>query len=233
MDFARRQRDPKRHLVGISFVVLLHVLVIYGLMTGLARKAVEVIKKPVTATIIEEIKKPPPPPPPPPPKKIEPPPKAAPPPPPQQPYIPPPDVPPPPQVIQAPVITQVTPTVPVEPYVIAPPPPPKMVEAPPAPPAPPPPPPKPAPVRRDLTYARIAGEEITYPRAAIRAGITKGKVLAVLQIDETGNVTNVKITSATPPRMFDDAVLEALKTWKFKPEGQKYSGDVEINFKLE
>jgi len=54
-------------MLGIAFVILVHGLVIYALVTGLARKAVEVIKKPITATIIEEIKAPPPPPPPPPP----------------------------------------------------------------------------------------------------------------------------------------------------------------------
>ena len=48
--------------------------VIYALMTGLARHAVEIIKKPLTATVIEELKLPPPPPPPP--KKIVEPPKA-------------------------------------------------------------------------------------------------------------------------------------------------------------
>ena len=69
MDYARQQRDPARHLIGITFVVLLHLLIIYAMVTGLARKAVEVIKKPLSATIIEEIKAPPPPPPPP--KKIE------------------------------------------------------------------------------------------------------------------------------------------------------------------
>src|SRR5438874_2231062 len=60
MDFARRQRDPTRHLIGIAVVILVHVIVIYGLVTGLARKAVEVIKKPLSATIVEEIKAPPP-----------------------------------------------------------------------------------------------------------------------------------------------------------------------------
>src|SRR5215471_14331488 len=88
MDFARRQRDPTRHMVGIALVILIHILVIYGLVTGLARKAVDVIKKPLTATIIEEIKAPPPPPPPP--KKIEVVPKVLAP---VQPYVPPPDVP--------------------------------------------------------------------------------------------------------------------------------------------
>ena len=101
MDFARQQRNPRKHVIGLSVVVLLHVLVIYGLMTGLARKAVEVIKKPISATIVQEIK-PPPPPPPPPPKRVEPPPKV-----PviERPYVPPPDVPPPPQVVEAPVIS--------------------------------------------------------------------------------------------------------------------------------
>ena len=36
MDYARRQRDPTRHMLGIGFVVLLHALVIYALVTGLA-----------------------------------------------------------------------------------------------------------------------------------------------------------------------------------------------------
>ena len=75
MDYARQQRDPTKHAIGIVFVVAVHVLVVYALVSGLARKAVEVIKKPLSATIIEEIKAPPPPPPPPPPKRIVEPPK--------------------------------------------------------------------------------------------------------------------------------------------------------------
>ena len=39
MDYARQQRDPTRHMIGIAFVVLMHVLVIWALVTGLARKA--------------------------------------------------------------------------------------------------------------------------------------------------------------------------------------------------
>jgi len=67
MDFARQQRDPTRHLVGITFVILIHLLVIWALLSGLGQRVIEVVKKPLTATIIEEIKAPPPPPPPPPP----------------------------------------------------------------------------------------------------------------------------------------------------------------------
>jgi protein TonB len=123
MDFAQQQRNPTRHLLGITFVVLLHILVIYALVTGLARKAVEVIKKPLTATIIEEVKLPPPPPPPPPKRVIEPP-KAQPV---VQPYVPPPDI-PPPQAPSEPVISAPSITPPAESHDCAP--------APPAPPTP-------------------------------------------------------------------------------------------------
>src|SRR5262245_36770901 len=109
MDFAKRQRDPARHVIGIAFVVLVHALVIWALLTGLAGKARQVIKKPLNATIIEEIKLPPPPPPPPPPKKIEQPKVQVP----VQPYVPPPDI-PPPVAPAEPVISAPTTVVPTE-----------------------------------------------------------------------------------------------------------------------
>jgi protein TonB len=213
MDFARQQRDPTRHLIGIGFVILIHVLVVYALVTGLARRAVEVIKKPLTATIVEEIKAPPPPPPPP--KKIEipkiPPPL-------QQPYIPPPDV-PVPTITQEPVIAAVTPTPPAEPPVIAPP----VV-------APPPPAPPKAAVRRGIVpISRVSPE---YPREARRKNIDSGRVIARLNIDEKGNVTDVKIVESSPPRVFDRAVIDALLQWKFQADGEKYVGEIEVEFKM-
>ncbi|MEO8304246.1 MAG: TonB family protein [Betaproteobacteria bacterium] len=215
MDYARQQRDPAKHMIGIGFVVLFHVLVIYALVTGLARTVVEVIKKPLSATIIEEIKAPPPPPPPP--KKIIIEPQKVPVP--VQPYIPPPDIPVPTTV--EPVISAPVSTPPPAPYVIAPPPPPVVVA--------PAPPPKPA-IRRGITP--IKREDPVYPRAAIRLNIEKGKVVARLNIDEKGNVTNVTIISADPPRHFDRAVIDALSEWKFTAEGEKYVGEIEINFSL-
>ena len=216
MDFARQQRDPTRHMIGIAFVILLHVLVVYALVTGLARRAVEVIKKPLTATIVEEIKAPPPPPPPP--KKIEIP-KI--PPPPQQTYVPPPDI-PVPTITSEPVIAAVTPTPPPEPPVIAPP----VVVAPPAPPAPP----KPAVRRGIVPISRVLPE---FPREAERKGYSKGTVVARLLIDEKGNVTEVKIVESNPPRYFDRAVINALSQWKFQADGEKYIGEIEVEFKLE
>ena len=44
MNFSKQQADPRRHAVGLSFVVLLHVLVVYALVTGLAKKVVDVVR---------------------------------------------------------------------------------------------------------------------------------------------------------------------------------------------
>jgi len=101
MDFAHQQRNPARHLISFSLVVLLHVAVIYALANGLARRIVEVVKKPIETKIVEEHKAPSAPEVP-----ASPPPKLAAPPPP--PFIPPPEI----QIAVAPpvqsTITQVT-----------------------------------------------------------------------------------------------------------------------------
>ncbi len=66
MDFSRPADDPRRHAWGLGLVVLLHVLVIYALVNGLARQVVDVVRVPVVARLIEEVAPPPPPPSPPP-----------------------------------------------------------------------------------------------------------------------------------------------------------------------
>jgi len=38
MNFAQRQADPRRHLVGLTVVILVHVFIVYALVTGLAKK---------------------------------------------------------------------------------------------------------------------------------------------------------------------------------------------------
>lgn len=86
MSYAQQQRNPRRHLVGIASVVLLHIVIVYALVNGLARKAVDILKGPLEVSLIEEHKPSPPPKAPPPPK-----------------YVPPPEVvvetPPPPEVV--------------------------------------------------------------------------------------------------------------------------------------
>ena len=129
MNFAQQQADPRRRIVGFGAVLLFHLLIVYALVSGLAKKVVDVVRAPIETKVIEEIKKPPPPPEivvPPPPKLEAPPP----------PFIPPPEIqiatPPPP----APTITATTQTPPPAPVVIAPTPPVAAAPAPPAPPAP-------------------------------------------------------------------------------------------------
>ena len=57
-------------------------------------------------------------------------------------------------------------------------------------------------------------------------------MVARLNIDEQGNVTEVTIFSANPPRYFEKSVIAALRGWKFAPDGEKYVAEVEIGFTL-
>lgn len=203
MDYARSQRNPAKHLPSIATVIVLHIAVGYALVTGLARKVVEVIKAPIETKIIEEIKKPPPDAPPPPPPKL-----ATPPP----PFIPPPEV-----NIQVPV--QMAPTI-TQVQTKAPPP---KVEAPPAPPK------QELPLIRK-EYKASFRVEPTYPRQAISAGLT-GRVVAWVHVAPSGAVTNVEIKSSSN-RLFDREVARALSQWKFNPEPVGFIGEYEIVFSL-
>ena len=84
LNYAEQQRNPGKHVVGIGIVIVLHILLGWALLNGLARTVIEVIKGPIETKIIEEAK-----PPPPPPENLPPPPKFAPPPP---SFVPPPEV---------------------------------------------------------------------------------------------------------------------------------------------
>lgn len=108
-----------RRLIGFAVVVVLHLVIGYALVTGLARNVVDIIKKPLDTKIIVELPPLPPPPPPPPPREIVKPqaaPKADLPPP---AYVPPPEVAPPPT---APVLQAVESTPPAAPVDVKPPP---------------------------------------------------------------------------------------------------------------
>jgi len=72
MDFSQAADDPRRHLWGLGLVVLLHVLVVYALVNGLAQKVMEVVRTPVEVRLIDEITPAPPPPPSPPPAAVAP-----------------------------------------------------------------------------------------------------------------------------------------------------------------
>ena len=204
-----RQFKPKTGFgtTGIVVMVAAHGLLGYALVSGMATKAIEIIKRPLDATIITEIKLPPPPPPPPPPKVVE---KiapqsklAAPPPPPA--YVPPPDVAAPPST--APSITAVQSN--------------QAVALPPA--APPPlapaplPPPPTAPARADIALVCPKQVKPEIPRKALEDGV-EGTVRAEVRV-RGGKIVDVRIVSG--PRIYHAAVRAALARY----ECSSFSGD--------
>lgn len=110
-----RYQPSGTRLIGVGLVLLLHIAVIYALVTGLAHRVVDVVRAPIETKIIDEARQETPEPPPPPPQFT----------PPAPPFVPPPEVhieTPPPPPPQSTAITAVTPVKPA-----APPPPPTRV----------------------------------------------------------------------------------------------------------
>ena len=108
MEFGKQQ-DSSRRLVGLAGVVLFHVLLVWGLVNGLARKAIEMLPAPIETKILDEVKTEEEPPPPPPPPKLDIPPP---------PFIPPPEI----TIAQAPAPTNTITATKTPPPVAAPPP---------------------------------------------------------------------------------------------------------------
>jgi protein TonB len=208
------QQDPSRRVKGIVIVIVVHALIGYALVSGMARTGLNLLKKPLEAVVIQEVIIPPPPPPPPP-KKVEKLPEApkvdAPPP----PFVPPPDV-PPPVTSNAPVIQSVS-TPPPAPAVIAPPPPPA------------PPPVATGPKRTSIGLACPTQVAPEMPRKALQDG-TEGVVKAQIHI-KGGSIVDVTILSG--PRVFHAAVKAAMMQYKCVSDDGDVIATQEFNFKVE
>jgi protein TonB len=206
MDYAQQQRQPGKHATGITVVIILHVVVGYALVSGLARKAIEVIKQPMTTKVIEEQKKPPPPdtPPPPPPKLVQ---------------IIPTFVPPPEVQISSPVVQAVisNPT-PIAPPVYAPPKP--VVAAPPAPPS----------VGTACPNSQQIRTEIKYPAAARKDGI-QGEVLVEFTVATNGEIKDVDVKSSSN-RVFNSVSVNAVRQFKCNAQARDVRVQVPFSFKL-
>ena len=192
LEFTEYERNPSKKWVGISFVILLHIFIIYALVTGLAHKVVEVINQPVETRIIEEIKRPPPPKP----QKSLPPPKLLAPPP---PFVPPPEVSVQPSPLQQNTITAVTnvkPDIPV------------IVPIQPAPPR--------VPVRVSAVVDAKACEKPEYPGRSLR-NEEQGTVLLAFLIGLDGRVVDSRIEKSSGSRDLDKAAMNGLSLCKFKP----------------
>jgi len=221
LNYAEQQRNPTKHVVGLGVVIVMHIILGWALLNGLARRVVEVVKGPIETKIIEEVK----PPPPPPPENLPPPPKLPPPPP---AFMPPPEVqiqtPPP-----APAITvQTVPPPPAPPVTIAPPPAPEPAPAP------------PAPVAAKPAIANVnscAPRSEDYPVAALRAEAT-GTTKIRFTIDGTGKLVKVDVLKSAggsrEHRMLDRVAVDKLSTCKFSPgidsNGKPVGGSFDVEY---
>jgi periplasmic protein TonB len=215
MDFAQQQRDPTRHVIGIGAVVILHVLVVWALVSGLARKVVEVVKGPIEVKVIEEIIKKPPPPP----EVVPPPPKVQAPPP---PFIPPPEINIAPPPTTAPTITAVTKDAPPSPQapVIQ-----KVPESTVA---------TAAPAVRSAQIAcanyREVMSSIVYPREALKDGI-EGDVVIEFTVGAAGQIKDVVIKSSSN-RVFNRSSMSVVSQLQCQSGGQDIRVQAPISFKI-
>jgi protein TonB len=195
MSYAENQHQGGRKGFGLFLVVLIHVVVAYALVSGLARKAVEVVQGPIETKLIEELKKLPPPEkaPPPPRKNVDPP-----------PYIPPSEV-----AVVAPMMT--APSITVTQTVA----PPAPVEAPPAQVEAPPAPPKQVQRVAPVIDAAKNCRKPEYPSASKRLE-EEGLVVLRFMIDEDGRVIESRVETSSGFSRLDEAARSALSQCQFK-----------------
>ncbi len=220
MDYAQQQRNPGKHVVGVGIVIVLHLMLGWALVNGLAQRLVDVIKAPIETKIIDEVK----PPPPPPPENLPPPPKFAPPPP---SFVPPPEVNVNPPPMAAPTITTTQVAPPPQAVTIQPP-------APPAPPAPPPP--RVAARPAIANVAACAPTNSDYPRAALKSEAT-GTTKIRFQIDATGKMVGAEVLRSAGPtrehKMLDRIAVEKLGDCTFRPGSDENGRAVGASFDVD
>jgi protein TonB len=182
-------------VVSIVIVALIHLVIGYMLVTGLAMSAAKNIIQRVTTVDVEEpepeVEEPPPPPP-------------------DQEVAPPPPVAPPAPINIAPAPPQIR-TV----DSIPPPAPPARVVPPPAPPAAPAPPPAPSQARaasRDGQNRWAARIQSNYPRRAVQREI-EGNVGVAVVIDASGRVTQCSVTATSGSEDLDQAACEGMQRY--------------------
>lgn len=188
-------------MVSIVIVALIHVLIGYLLISGLAISAVQQVVERVTTVDIEEPEEPPEEPDEPPPEQ------------PQETAPPPPVAPPPPiNIAPAPPPIQTQPTIP-------PPAPPALVIPPPAPVAPPaPPPPSRARGATTRNERRWAGQiQENYPSRALREE-TEGTVGVRVTVTPGGRAANCQVTASSGSSILDDAACRGMERYaRFNP----------------
>jgi protein TonB len=188
IDYASRQRTPRKHVVGLAVVVVLHGLLFWAINSGLARKFVKVIKGPVEAVLLEETKPDiPPPPPPPPPKNLPPPPPS---------YVPPVDI-----QVAAPTPANAIAAVSNTPQPVAPPSPAPVSSA---------------PVVTAAVISASSCEKPEYPSASKRLE-EEGTVQLKFLVGVDGKVLESAVEKSSGFRRLDEAARAGLAKCQFKP----------------
>lgn len=208
LSYAEQQRDPRKHLIGTSAVVVFHVLLVWGLANGLGRKVVEVFKAPLDVSIVEEIK---PPPPPPPPKIVK-----------LQPKV---SAPPPPAYVPKTETQVQAPTPPITTTAE------RRPEPPPAPPAPAPEPAKPVQINIAVACPNHQSVPVDVPKQAIRMGIS-GQVLAEFTVAANGEVRDIGIVQTTNS-IFNQAAISAIARYQCVGQGRDVRVRVPFVFRNE
>jgi protein TonB len=212
MEFSQQANEPS-NLSGLMLVVVLHVVVGYALLNGLAHKVVEVWNKPLGVELIEEMKSLPPPPPPP--QKIAPIPKVA---------TPPPAYVPQPEVVVQPAPQQnvivATTNVPAPPVDVA---------------------PQAEPVKPALPAVVAVGvvcpnhvdvrSRVVFPPQAQRMGLS-GDVVVDLIVGEAGQISNIQVSKSSNT-IFNDAAINAVSQLRCNGVGRDVRVRVPFAFRLE
>lgn len=193
MSYALSPARSGRSVIGLAVVAVLHVVLGWALMSGLARHVIDVVKAPIETRLIDEIK------PPPPPEKLPPPPKSV---------VPPPSFVPPPEVtVTPPPVAQPT----ISTTAVAPPPAPVTLAAPDG---------TGRAGGRPATIDVNSCERPAYPAAASRAEVT-GLTKIRFTIDAEGRVVTANIERSAGAtrehRLLDRAAVDALSRCRFKP----------------
>jgi protein TonB len=181
----------KNRMIALGIVALLHILLGYAFITGLALKAVKAIVQPLETVNVKEEAPPPDEPPPPPPKDIE-----------IPPFVPPPEV----SVVQeaAPTITVQQTVQQTAPVVISQPKAEPVVQTGPSNPATP------------KGRGNVISED-DYPDASRRAE-EQGVTRVSYTIDETGKVTSCNVTQSSGSARLDEATCKIImRRFRFNP----------------
>jgi TonB family protein len=79
----------------------------------------------------------------------------------------------------------------------------------------------------------VSRRQPDFPLQALRAGVTRGSVLAQVTVATDGSVSAVTIVASHPPRLFDRAAQDALAEWRFQPIPRPATAQIEVLFRDE